>query len=287
MRVSNKTFYCDNGEAHHGKIKLAEAIAQSCDICFYTAGLLITPEVIADQARRFHLDRRTGIELPGETNGMTIPDPAWKERTQKERWFPGDTANMSIGQGFVLVSPLEMACFAASLARDELTTKPTLLHDPQHPVQHTEPTGLTPTQRATILEGMEGCTTYGTAYVLNKPAFKIPGVRLAGKSGTAQKLVKINGKEGNINCAWFICFAPLENPEIAVAVMIEGEKVGETTAGGLYSAPVADKILQAYFEEESPAEGTRRAGVQREVTRRALRARRNTPRGSGHVSRRP
>ena len=251
IMVGNRVFTCDNGDGRHGDLRLAEAIGHSCDVYFYQAGQLITPEVIAAEARRFHLDHRTGIELPSESNGMTIPDPAWKERTQKERWFPGDTANMSIGQGFVLATPLEMACFVASLARDETYTKPTLLHDPQRPEQHSERTGLTAAQRAALLEGMEGCTTYGTGSTLNLPAFKIPGVRIAGKTGTAQKTVRINGKEGNINCAWFVCFAPLENPEIAVAVMIEGDKVGETTAGGIYSAPVADTILKKYFEKKN------------------------------------
>ncbi|MDB6116110.1 MAG: spoVD 2 [Lacunisphaera sp.] len=251
LTVGNRVFTCDNGDGRHGDLKLAEAIGHSCDVYFYQAGLAITPEVVAAEARRFHLDQPTGIELPGETSRMVIPDPAWKQRTQKEKWFPGDTANMSIGQGYVLVTPLEMACFAASLARDEVYTKPTLLHDPQRPAQHSERTGLTPPQRAALLEGMEGSTIYGTASTLSLAAFKIPGVRIAGKTGTAQKRVVIDGKLGTINCAWFICFAPLDNPEIAVAVMIEGDKVGETTAGGLYSAPAADRILKAYFEKKN------------------------------------
>jgi penicillin-binding protein 2 len=251
LKVGNKMFYCDNGEAHHGKVTLAEAIAQSCDVYFYQAGLLITPDVIAAEARRFHLDQPTGIELPNETSRMTIPDPDWKQRTQNERWFPGDTANMSIGQGFVLVTPLDMACFAASIARNEVYTKPTLLHDPHAPVQHTESIGLTPAQRAALLEGMEGTTTHGTAKLMTKPGFKIPNLRIGGKTGTAQKRITKDGKVGNINFAWFIGFAPLENPEIAVAVMIEGDTIGETFGGGLHSAPVANTIFAKYFEKKN------------------------------------
>jgi len=251
LRVGNKNFYCDNGEKQHGEITLVEAIAQSCDIFFYEAGRLITPEVIADEARRFHLDQRTGIELPNETSRMLIPDPEWKERTQNEKWFPGDTANMAIGQGYVLVSPLDMACFAASLARDETYTKPTILHNPQAPEQHSERTGLTPAQRAVLLEGMEGATTHGTAKIITTSAFKIPGVRIAGKTGTAQKRIMKDGKLGNINFAWFICFAPIENPEIAVAVMIEGDIIGENFGGGLHSAPVANDILKKYFDKKA------------------------------------
>ena len=251
LRVGNKNFYCDNGEKQHGEITLVEAIAQSCDIFFYEAGRLITPEVIADEARRFHLDQRTGIELPNETSRMLIPDPEWKERTQNEKWFPGDTANMAIGQGYVLVSPLDMACFAASLARDETYTKPTILHNPQAPEQHSERTGLTPAQRAVLLEGMEGATTHGTAKIITTSAFKIPGVRIAGKTGTAQKRIMKDGKLGNINFAWFICFAPIENPEITVAVMIEGDIIGENFGGGLHSAPVANDILKKYFDKKA------------------------------------
>jgi penicillin-binding protein 2 len=151
----------------------------------------------------------------------------------------------------VLVTPLQMACFAASVARNETFTKPTLLHDPHAPTQHTEPIGLTAVQRAALLEGMEGCTIFGTANILSKPAFRIPGVRIAGKTGTAQKRVKQGDKIGTINCAWFICFAPIENPEIAVAVMIEGDQIGESMAGGIYSAPAASNILKKYFEKKN------------------------------------
>ncbi|NBQ58871.1 MAG: peptidoglycan glycosyltransferase, partial [Opitutaceae bacterium] len=197
------------------------------------------------------LDQRSGIELPNETGRMVIPDPAYKEKVIGEKWFPGDTANMSIGQGYVLVTPLEMACFAASVARNEVFTQPTLLHNPDAPVQHTESIGLSPTQRAALIEGMVGTTTYGTASTLNLDLFKIPGVRIAGKTGTAQKKVTKDGKTGNINFAWFICFAPADNPEIAMAVMIEGETLGENFGGGRYAAPVAGSVLKKYFEKKN------------------------------------
>jgi penicillin-binding protein 2 len=149
-----------------------------------------------------------------------------------------------------------MACFAASLARNELYTTPSILHNPNAPVQHAPPIGLTPQQRSALLEGMEGCTkSYGTAYFLTQPAFKIPGVRIAGKTGTAQKRVRQGDKVGTINCAWFICFAPIENPEIAVAVMMEGDTIGESYGGGLEAAPIANAIIKKYMEKraETPA----------------------------------
>lgn len=245
MKVGARIFTCENGHAHHGELHLPEAIAVSCDIYFYTLGLKTTPDVLAAEARRFHLDQRTGIELPNEPDRAVVPDNAWKKRTQDTGWFPGDTANMSIGQGYVLENPLNMACFAASFARDEVTTKPTLIHRPDAPRQQSERTGLAPSQRAAILEGMERCTTEGTAKTITRLApYRIPGVRIAGKTGTAQ----IPGKK---NAAWFICFAPLERPEIAVAVMIEGDTPGEEYGGGLNAAPVAALVMKKYFEKKA------------------------------------
>ena len=223
MMIGNRRFNCENGLGHHGKLQLPDAIAESCDVYFWTVGLRTTVETIAAEARRFHLDRPTGIELPGETRRMLIPDPAWKERARQENWTPGDTANMSIGQGDVQETPLVMACFAASFARDEVWTRPYLVHDPQRPAQHTERTGLASAQRAAILEGMEGCTSSpgGTAYLLTSlPELQVPGVRVAGKTGTAQ----IKRPKGEIDQAWFICFAPLGDPKIAIAVSIEGRR---------------------------------------------------------------
>ena len=248
MMIGNHRFVCDNGLAHHGRLALSDAISESCDIYFYTVGLKTSVDVIAAQARRFHLDRPTGIELPGETRRMLIPDPAWKKRARDENWTPGDTANMSIGQGDVQVTPLVMACFAASFARGELWTRPTLIHDPRRPPQHTEPIGLTGSQRAAILKGMEGATMEGgTAEVLTTlPALRVPGVRVAGKTGTAQ----IKRPQGEVDEAWFICFAPLEYPEIAIAVAIEGDKPRESFAGGLYAVPVASAVLRKYFEKQ-------------------------------------
>ncbi|HWA87517.1 MAG TPA: penicillin-binding transpeptidase domain-containing protein [Opitutus sp.] len=245
LRVAGHIFPCENGRGHHGEILLPEAIAHSCDIYFYTVGIRTTVDVIAAEAHRFHLDQRSGIELPNEPGRAVVPDTAWKERTLDTKWFPGDTANMAIGQGYVLESPINMACFAASLARGETYTKPTLIHRDNAPTQHTEPIGLTPAQRAAILQGMEGCTVYGTAnYLTNLESLRVPGVRIAGKTGTAQI-------PGNKNAAWFICFAPIDHPEIAAAVMIEGDTPGEEVGGGRYAAPIASAILKKYFEKKN------------------------------------
>jgi penicillin-binding protein 2 len=247
MMISGRRFTCENGLVSHGVIALPEAIARSCDIYFYTYGLQTTADVIAAEARRFHLDRPTGLDFPSEARTI-IPNPNWKFESRAERWFPGDTANMSIGQGFVTLTPMHMACFVASVARGETVTVPTLVHDPQRFAQRSEPLGLTREQYAALLAGMEGCTKPGgtAADMTTVPALRVPNVRVAGKTGTAQVA-------GNLNVAWFICFAPLERPEIAIATMVEGDIPGETFAGSKYAMPVASAILRKYFEKKSAA----------------------------------
>ena len=246
-------FLCYNGKLHHHDILLRPAIAESCDIFFYEAGWRTTAETIANEARRFGFGRQTGIELPHE-RALFVPDDAWKRRVKGEKWFPGDTANMAIGQGFVEVTPMQMACFVASVARGQISTRPTLIHQPDRPPQHNEPIGITPEQRAAIFAGMEDCTLppNGTARILTTTeALRIPDVRIAGKTGTAQKKVSIDGKIGNINFAWFICFAPVEKPEIAIAVVLEGDTLGEEYGGGRNAAPVAAAIMKKYFDKKA------------------------------------
>jgi penicillin-binding protein 2 len=243
---------CDNGLAHHGNLALPDAIAESCDIYFYRHGIDLGPTVIAAEARRFHLGQLTGIELPGETSRGNIPTPEWKRAEYNQPWTDGDTANMAIGQGFVDVTPLQMACFTASVARGETFTRPTLLHDPNRPPQHTEPIGLTPAQRTALISGMEGVIEHGTAAKFFAiPGNQIPGVKIAGKTGTAQRQATIDGKTGNINIAWFICFAPADRPEIAIAATVQGDTIGENYAGGLYAAGIAEAVLKKYFEKKA------------------------------------
>ena len=178
---------------------------------------------------------------------MIIPDPAWERKNRNEPWTDGDTANTAIGQGFVRLTPLDMACFVASLARGETTTKPTLVHQPDRPAQHTESIGLTPEQRAIVLDGMARVVTnpLGTAYKYFRiPGNSIPGVSIAGKTGTAQY--------GNkLNVAWFICFAPLENPEIAVVAAVRSGAPNEGYAGGWDGARIVGPILKKYFEKKN------------------------------------
>lgn len=245
FRVGGRAFPCHGGHGH-GPVNFSESLAKSCNIFYYKYGIDTGVEDLAAESRLFGLHHPTGIELPHETRRMIVPDTAWKRRNRSEAWFPGDTANMSIGQGFLALTPLQMACVTASFARGELTTKPTLLHDPSHQRQRTEPLGLTSLQYAAMMKGFEDCILTGTAKILQLPSQRIAGLRIGGKTGTAQ----VRTPQGTIELAWFICFAPIEKPEIAIAVMIEGDTPDEAYAGGRYAAPVAQSILRKWKEKK-------------------------------------
>ncbi|EIP99841.1 penicillin-binding protein 2 [Opitutaceae bacterium TAV1] len=248
--VGGRTFVCRN-HRDRGTITFAQAIEKSCNTFFYEYGIRAGPDAIAAEARRFGLDRRTGIELPRETRRMFIPDPAWKRKELMESWFSGDTANMAIGQGYVEVTPLGMACLVASLARGETLTQPTILHDPSRPRQHSAPLDLPRAGFDELLRGMQMVPLTGTARILNTPLFRIPDLRIAGKTGTAQKRVTVDGVQGTLNFAWFVGFAPVENPQIAIAVMLQGDTPNEDTGGGRYAAPIAGAILKTWSEKRT------------------------------------
>jgi len=142
-----------------------------------------------------------------------------------------------------------MAAFTASVARGQTRTVPSIVHDPGRPAQRTPPIGLSVADYQALLQGMEEVTsmkaggTARTAFDLRST--RIPGLRVAGKTGTAQQRTP----EGTINFAWFICFAPIERPQVAIAVVIEGDTPGEETGGGSFAAPVARDILAKWAQK--------------------------------------
>ena len=241
--VGNRNYDCHDRHAH-GDIDYHEALAKSCNIYFYQVGLSIGPQLMADQARALGLDKPTGIELPHETKNQIIPDPAWKRRVRGDAWAAGDTVTMAIGQSDLLVTPLGMACMTASLARDNLRTPPTLLHDDARPTLRTAPLGLTPEQRAWLIDAMRETVKTGTAKTLTN-VLHLGALDIAGKTGTAQK----QSPKGMMNFAWFAGFAPATTPRIAVVVLLEGDVAGEEFGGGAKAAPVAGQIFKKYFEK--------------------------------------
>jgi penicillin-binding protein 2 len=219
----------------HGPLAFSEAMMMSCDTYFYQAGLRVGLEELASAARRFGLGTPTGIEL-GDRSGL-FPDTAWYDRAHGPgRWTKGLILNLAIGQGEVLATPLQLAVMMAAVGTGELVV-PHLVKrvgegtgwaSPQP-----RPLDIPPAVRSRLVQALERVVgdDRGTG-----TRARVPDVRVAGKTGTAQN------PHGNDH-AIFAAFAPVENPEVAVAVVIE--TIGH---GGEFAAPVAGKILGAYFE---------------------------------------
>lgn len=250
-RVGRRTFHCHQ-RSGHGYEDVVEAIRDSCNVFFYHTALQMGVEPIAEEARRFHLHEATGIELPGETRRMLVPDPDWKaQRYFGEAWFDGDTANTSIGQGFLLVTPLQMASFVASLARGQTQTRPTLLAPhPSAPEVEPRPADTAsidlPIEDLELIHaGMREAGRGGTARLAGSPTLPV-----AGKTGTAQ--VRKEGEPTTL--AWFVGYAPAAAPRLAVAVLVEGVPALRTDyGGGATAAPIAKSVFSTYFDTQTPA----------------------------------
>lgn len=242
--VANRRFRCHN-RAGHGPLNLEEAIRSSCNVYFYEIGIRTGIDRISEVARLFGLDEPTGVELAAETRNMVVPDRDYKQRRDLGPWFPGDTANVSIGQGYLLVSPLQMAQFAASFARGETHTPLTLVKQDKiprtFPIEGGEPLPIDIANYGTLLRGMALASTEGTAR-----SVQVPGLPIASKTGTAQ--IRPGGQP--LTLAWYIGFAPIDTPEIAVAVLVEGQEPGDNFAGGATAAPIARAVYATWFGKQ-------------------------------------
>lgn len=235
----------------HGRLNVVEALAQSCDIFFYQVGggfrdfAGLGLDRLAQYGLEFGFGERTGIDLPGESTGL-IPSARWKRLNYAESWVTGDTYNMSIGQGFVLATPLQLLNATAAIANGGTLYRPHLVKEITDPdgklIQTIGPTVLRqlPLSEQTISivqNGLVAAVERGTARTAG-----LVGVRVAGKTGTAE-FPGPRDKEGNLPThAWFVAYAPFEQPEIAVVVFVYGGGEGSKVA-----APIAAKILSAYF----------------------------------------
>ncbi|MEM8868408.1 MAG: penicillin-binding protein 2 [Verrucomicrobiota bacterium] len=243
-RVGNRIFRC-HARNGHGEVDQAGAVEGSCNVFYYAEGLRMGIDVLSAEAKRFGLDERTGIEVPFETRRLVVPTKEWKREKVGAGWVPGDTANTAIGQGFLLVTPLQMATAIASIARDQTRTKPTLralTTEAGQQVNHGgESIGLSAAQRAHLWEGMERVVgPDGTGRLV-----QIDGFRIAGKTGTAD--FRAHGQD--VNLAWFVGFAPVDNPQIAVAVMVEGTSSSDSYHGGSTAGPVAKDIFLEFIKQ--------------------------------------
>lgn len=228
----------------HGHMDLHAALQQSCDIFFYQAGLKVGGDVMARYAQAFGLGAPTGIDLAGEQSGLVPLSPAQRQR-RKRRWLPGDTVNMSIGQGRLLVTPLQIARMMAAVANGGILWKPRLVQRVERAdgslayassSQMTDRVDLSPVVWAFLRHALSSVVKDGTGVLA-----QVPGVDIAGKTGTAQTVSRSDSSKGQDH-AWFASFAPADDPQYVVVVLVErGGK------GGQVAAPIAREIYEAIF----------------------------------------
>jgi penicillin-binding protein 2 len=239
-------------EGGHGTVDLHRAIAQSCNIFFYQAGLKVGAPTITQYASAFGFGQATGIDLMGEKLGL-VPKPRVDRRGRK-LWLGGDVVNISIGQGTILVTPMQVARFMSAVANGGVLWKPRLVQriarldrgevwaDPGRVTGHVE---LSPMVWAFLRQALWAVVNDGGT----GGAARIPGLDIAGKTGTAQMIAKSRAERGEDH-AWFAAFAPVKEPEVVVVVLVErGGK------GGQVAAPIARQILNAIFLEKVASVG--------------------------------
>jgi penicillin-binding protein 2 len=228
----------------HGWMNLHNALVGSCDIFFYQVGLELTVDRIYRAARAFGLGSRTHIDLDSEMAGL-VPNAKWKEATQHMPWFPGNTIQMSIGQGYVLTTPLQMLSVTCAMANrgriyqphllyqvlDETTGQPRQAYRPNVMLE----TGFDPEHLDRVRASLE--QVVGALGGTGKKA-RVTGLKIAGKTGTSEN------PHGE-NHAWFTAYAPADDPQVAVIILVENG--GE---GGLVAAPIAKRLIEASLGRE-------------------------------------
>ncbi|MFP8873855.1 MAG: penicillin-binding protein 2 [Myxococcota bacterium] len=252
-----RVYHCWN-RAGHGHVDLLEALARSCDVYFYRLGLELGIDRLARYARAFGLGEATGSRIAGEKSGL-VPTRAWKQRVKNQPWQSGETLSAAIGQGFNLATPLQLAVLYASLANGGVRVRPRLVMrletwdgrlveegtPTSEPVPGVDARTMDLLKRA-LVQAVEA--PQGTGW-----RARVPGVEVAGKTGTTQvvSLETLRGLEGGEipdryrDHALFAAFAPADDPEIMVLVLVEH---GES--GGRVAAPMAQRVLARYFEKQ-------------------------------------
>ena len=243
----------------HGTVNLERAITESCDVFFYDLALALSIDRIDEFLGQFGLGAKTGVDLPGELAGL-LPSRSWKQSVRRQPWVPAETLITGIGQGYMLITPLQLATATAYLANHGLRMQPRLLYATQDPysgkleLERSQVTGTIPMPKVAnwdlIIDAMTRVvhSDSGTAHAIGKGAKYI----MAGKTGTAQvfglkqdeKYDKNKVPEELRDHAMFIAFAPADKPRIALAIIVEHGGGGSATA-----APIARQILDAYLTD--------------------------------------
>ena len=256
-QFGNRSYRCWR-RGGHGNVNLHDALVQSCDVYFYQVGQKLGVDKIAEYARRFGLGVPTGVEIENEKGGL-IPTKTWKKQRYGENWYAGETLSVAIGQGYLLATPLQVANMTAAIANGGFVMRPQLvdrvldgsgavLHEFQPEVSRR--LGLRPRTLREIRDALHGVVDadHGTG----KRA-ALDSIEVAGKTGTVQvfRMGKEQVKTDKLarhlrDHAWFIAFAPVENPEIVIAVLVEHAGGG----GGTHAAPLARDLADFWFALE-------------------------------------
>jgi penicillin-binding protein 2 len=246
-----KRLYHDWKASGHGYVNLHNALVHSCDVYFYTIGQRMGIDVMAEFGKDFGLGKATGVELPSERSGI-MPSTAWKQKAKNEQWLPGETISAAIGQGYVTVTPLQMASLVGTVANNGVSYRPRLVQAvmdrtsgnlQELPAVPRGKINAKPETFRVIKEALAEVVTKGTA-----TKAKSSMVTIGGKTGTAQVAALRTGPEENIpkkfrDHAWFVAFAPVESPKIAVVVL--AEHMGH---GGAAAAPLAKEVIETYMK---------------------------------------
>ncbi|MGB3138021.1 MAG: penicillin-binding protein 2 [Nodosilinea sp.] len=222
----------DWNRAGFGPLSFPGAMAWSSDTFFYQVAMRLGGPTLIEMTRRFGFGRKTGIELGAEESAGLVPDDGWKRETLDTPWVIGDAINMSIGQGFMQATPLQVANMFAIAANDGYKVTPHLLKDNEEHRDWKESLELSDVTIDILHQGLRRVITGGTAQSLNVP--HLPP--FAGKTGTAEA-------PPGLSHAWFGAYAPFENPEVVVVAFAEHSGGG----GGKVAAPMVLQVLEAYF----------------------------------------
>ena len=228
----------------HGDVDVHKAIVHSCDVFFYNLGKQLGIDRISFYAGNLGLGHKTGVDLPGEEPGV-MPSEAWKERLFHQKWYPGETISVAIGQGAIAVTPIQLAYVIGGIITGGRFHQPHLLLTNEAAPEIDFP--ISDSTVETVTQGMYGVVNEqgGTGSLS-----KLPGIELCGKTGSAQVIsnqgLARTGKQAALkDNAWFVGFAPRQNPEIVVSVLVQGGEHGASAA-----APIAKNVVKAYYDKK-------------------------------------
>jgi penicillin-binding protein 2 len=255
LKYGNRTYRCWYKHGH-GDMNIIEGIAQSCDVFFYRAGIKVGVDKLAQYAMGSGLGKKTGISLENEKKGL-IPTSIWKKKRYKEQWQGGETLSVAIGQSYNLVTPLQMAVLIAAVGNGGTLFRPRIVRTIKDGygvlVKKIEPeiTGGLPASKETLKIVRKGLLKAVQGQRGTAKKIRLENIEIAGKTGTAQVYsIKKNDKRKTEEMkyslrdhAWFVCYAPADNPVIAIAVLVEHGEHGSSGA-----APIAGALIEEYIK---------------------------------------